>query len=65
MVDKRNVFLGNEPKQGEELVMECTLRYERTERLGDGEVTRELEWIGFATSNVVDAMLELFRKEVD
>lgn len=65
MVDKRKVAMANDPKQGEEWVMECTLRYESTERLGDGEVTRRLEWSGFGTSEVVEAMLELFRREVD
>lgn len=72
MVDKRKfvmanepIIMANEPKQDEERAMECTLRYERTERLGDGEVTRKLEWSGFATGKVVEAMLELFRREVD
>lgn len=65
MVDKHNVVMANDPKPYDEWVMECTLRSERTEKLGGGEVTRKLEWSGFATGKVVEAMLELFRREVD
>ena len=44
--------------------MECTLEVNRREVLNGAEKSTECKWSGFASLEVVDAMLELMRKVV-
>ncbi len=56
-VEVPNLIMENLPPDEERWVMECTLAVERTESLGESYKSTRVDWSGFASHEVLDAML--------
>lgn len=55
----------NEPKNGEEWAMECELTASSQEIAGSLNSTRRMAFKGFATKEVIDAMLSIMKEMVE
>lgn len=64
MTDMPLIVDGNKAPECELYAMECKLEVSRRERLGEAETMKTCNWSGFASLEVVRAMLDIMREVV-
>ena len=63
--DRPEFLMQNVPSKDERWVMECSIKVEKVETLGDARTERTAEFKGYAVKDVVGEMLDLLKEVVE